>query len=80
LEDGKGMNGNRDFIDGIRQDIGMSPTGEVDANDYEEKKKYYGEVKMRFIVNMNEKVERAGFTERIDWELYWPFRYPEGGF
>jgi Phosphotransferase enzyme family len=80
LEDGKGMNDNRDFIEGIRQSIGMGPTGEVDANDYEEKKKYYEEVKRRFIVDMNEKVERVGFTENIDWELYWPFRYPEGGF
>ena len=80
LEDGVGRNGNLDFIWNILDSIGMTQNGEVNAGEFEEKKRQYEEVKSRWVVEMNERVKAAGRDDVIDWELYWPFRYPQLGF
>ena len=80
LEDGRGMDGNRDFIWGIVHHIGMGSTGEVRPDTFEEKNQEYKGIKQRWIEDMNQQVEQSGCTEKIDWELYWPFRYPDIGF
>jgi Phosphotransferase enzyme family len=80
LKEGDGRNGNLDFICYILDSIGMSQNGEVKAEEFEEKKRVYEEVKLRWIAEMNERVAAAGGGEEIQWELYWPFRYPQFGF
>jgi hypothetical protein len=80
LEEGDGMNGQLDFIWTIIQAIGMSQTGEVDACEYEAKKRRYEEVKQKWIEDMDETVRKAGSADTIDWAVHWPFRYPQLGF
>jgi len=80
LEEGQGYNGNSDFIQTIINGIGMSPTGEVSAEEFDVKMKEYEDTKQRWIEMMNEQVAQAGISEKIDWEVIWPFRYPGLGF
>jgi hypothetical protein len=74
------MNGQLDFIWTIIHAIGMSQTGEVAVEEYEEKKREYEDAKKRWFEEMNREVEESGSLENIDWEVYWPFRYPKLGF
>ena len=80
LEEGQGYNGNSDFIQTIIHGIGMSPTGEVSAEEFDGKKKEYEDTKQRWIEMMNEQVAEMGISEKIDWDVLWPFRYPGLGF
>lgn len=80
VEEGAGRNGNLDFIANILDSIGMTQNGEVEAEEFEEKKRQYEEVKSRWIEEMNERVKASGRDDIIDWEIYWPFRYPQLGF
>lgn len=80
IEEGAGRNGNLDFIANILDSIGMTQNGEVKAEEFEEKKRQYEEVKSRWIAEMNERVKASGRGDVIDWEIYWPFRYPQLGF
>ena len=80
LEEGAGRNGNLDFISNILDSIGMTQGGEVKAEEFREKKSQYEEVKSRWITEMSERVKAAGRDDAIDWEIYWPFRYPQLGF
>jgi hypothetical protein len=80
LEEGRGYNDNSDFIQTIIHGIGMSPTGEVNAEEFEVKKKEYENAKQRWIEMMNEQVAQSGISEKINWEVLWPFRYPGLGF
>ena len=80
VKEGTGRDGNLDFIFGIQDAIGMTQNGEVKAEEYDEKKRQYEEIKARWITEMNERVKAAGRDDVIDWELYWPFRYPQLGF
>ena len=79
-KEGIGADGNLDFIFGIQDAIGMTQNGEVKAEEYDEKKRQYEEIKARWITEMNERVKAVGRDDVIDWELYWPFRYPQLSF
>ena len=75
------FNDNNDFIRTIRQSIGMSQTGEVRVEDYSERKLIYEDLKQRWIDGMRKEWETEQGTEgSVDWEMYWPFRYPDLGF
>lgn len=81
IEEGAGWNGNLDFISTVMDSIGMGQNGEVAAEEFEEKKRQYEEVKSRWITEMEERYKAAGNDEVVeDWGLYWPFRYPQLGF
>jgi aminoglycoside phosphotransferase (APT) family kinase protein len=76
-----GFNAHNDFIRDIRRSIGMSQTGEVNAEDYSERKLIYQDIKQRWIEDMRKEWEtEQGTDSSIDWEKYWPFRYPDLGF
>jgi hypothetical protein len=74
------MNGQLDFIWTIIHAIGMSQTGEVEVEKYEEKKQEYEDAKRRWTEEMNREYEESASGETVDWEIYWPFRYPQLGF
>jgi len=80
LEEGKGRNDNQDFVNSILDMIGMTRNGEVKPEEFEEKKRAFEEMKVRWVEEMNERVRAAGVDEVIDWAVYWPFRYPGLGF
>ena len=80
LEEGKGRNGNQDFVFAILDMIGMTQDGEVKPEEFEEKKREFEEMKVRWVEEMNERGRAAGIDEVIDWGVHWPFRYPDLGF
>jgi len=58
----------------------MTQDGEVKPEEFEEKKREFEEMKVRWVEEMNERVRAAGIDEVIDWGVHWPFRYPDLGF
>jgi len=66
LENGKGMDGNRNFVHALIRDNGMRSSGE-----FEEKRLAYEELKPRWVN------EAHRYTGNFNWELNWPFRYPD---
>jgi hypothetical protein len=54
----------------------MSQSGEVNVEDYQDKKLLYEDIKRRWIEDLSGQWNaQAVSKEQINWEEYWPFRY-----
>ena len=76
IEECKGIDENAKFIEEVTQILGMSYYGEVNVEEYQDKKLLYEDIKRRWIENWSAEWDaRTGCKEKINWEDYWPFRY-----
>ena len=76
FEECKGIDENNKFIEEVTAILGMSYYGEVNAEEYQDKKLLYEDIKRRWIENWSAEWDaRAVCKEKINWEDYWPFRY-----
>jgi hypothetical protein len=77
----EGVDQSDEFVQGIIRSIGMSHSGEVNVEEYQDKKLLYEDIKQQWIGDMSAQWNaQAVSKEKIKWEEYWPFRYPGLGY
>ena len=77
----KRIDRNDGFIQEITRCVGMSQSGEVNVEEYQDKKWLYENLKERWIEEMNARWNAQAVSKcKINWDQYWPFRHSGLGF